>query len=284
MASRVRKLAVLSASIFLAFGAAAAAEESGAERWRFELAPYLWLPGVEGRLKYKLPPGSGDPEFAVSGPDVLDLLNFAFLINGTARKGRFSINSDFVYLNLGKDTEGELISISPDGPLPGSPFPIDASLNLSTASELDGLQWSLSFGYAFWESEDGRLEPYVGARYFKVEPVTNWELTASIDLPGQIEPFPRSGSVGAKTELWDAILGVRGYRSLGDSRWAVPFAMDVGTGSSELSWNAVVGLMYEFGWGDLGVAYRHLAYDQDDDKLMQSFSFSGPALVARLSF
>jgi len=283
MKSQIRTLAVLSAVTFCAWAAPSAAE-SDSGGWTFEVAPYAWLPGIEGRLKYDLPPGSGDPEVGVSGPDLLDMLNFALLLNGTARKGRFSINSDFVYLSLGKDTEGTLVSISPDGPLLGTLIPVDADLILSTSTELDGVQWSLSVGYAVRQTEASLTEVFVGTRYFNVESVSNWELTTTIDLPGQIEPFPRSGSVKAKAELWDGIIGIRGRHKIGDSRWVVPYAADIGAGSSDLTWNAMTGLLHEFDWGGLGLVYRHLAYDQDDDELLQSFSFSGPAIVARFSF
>lgn len=257
------------------------AAESESDGWKFEVAPYVWLPGIEGRLKYDLPPGGGDPEIGISGPDVLDMLNFALLLNGTARKGRFSINSDFVYLSLGKDTEGTLVSLNPDGLLP---LPIEGDIVLATTTELDGVQWSLAFGYALRQTETSLTEVFVGTRYFNVESVSTWELTTTIDLPGQIEPFPRSGSIRAKAELWDGIVGIRGRHMLGGSRWAVPYAADIGAGSSDLTWNAMLGLVREFDWGGLGVAYRHLEYDQDDDALLQSFSFSGPAIFARFSF
>ncbi len=52
----------------------------------------------------------------------------------------------------------------------------------------------------------------------------------------------------------------------------------------ETTWNAIVGLSYEYGWGDLILAYRHLDYDQDSSGLTQGFSFGGPAVGARFSF
>ena len=46
----------------------------------------------------------------------------------------------------------------------------------------------------------------------------------------------------------------------------------------------MVALSYEFGWGDLVIAYRHLDYDQDASGLMQDFSFGGPGIGARFRF
>jgi len=92
------------------------------------------------------------------------------------------------------------------------------------------------------------------------------------------------GSIGSDTELWDGVVGVRGYFRFADGNWSVPYYLDLGAGSSDLTWNAIAGLSRTFGWGDLMFVYRHLQYDEDADGLMQNFSFSGPALGARFSF
>jgi len=62
------------------------------------------------------------------------------------------------------------------------------------------------------------------------------------------------------------------------------YYLDAGTGDSDLTWNAMAGLGYGFGWGELLFAYRHLEYDQPDNKLLQDFSFSGPGFGARFTF
>ena len=43
-------------------------------------------------------------------------------------------------------------------------------------------------------------------------------------------------------------------------------------------WQAMTGVTHTYGWGDVGLVYRHLAYDQGSDGLLQNLSFSGPAL------
>ena len=87
-----------------------------------------------------------------------------------------------------------------------------------------------------------------------------------------------------KEELWDAIIGVRGKSRLQDSRWFVPYHLDIGSGSSLLTWQAAVGIGYAFKWGDAQLAYRHLSYEQEDGKLLQDLSFSGPALGVTFRF
>ena len=71
---------------------------------------------------------------------------------------------------------------------------------------------------------------------------------------------------------------------LGESNWSIPYYLDVGTGSSNLTWQAVLGITYSLRWGDVELAYRHPSYDQSSDKLVQDMRFSGPALGLSFHF
>ena len=70
------------------------------------------------------------------------------------------------------------------------------------------------------------------------------------------------------TDLWDVIVGIRGEFDWTSEKWSTPYYLDVGTGSSSLTWQAMAGLSYAFGWGDLLLMYRHLDYDQSSNKLL----------------
>jgi hypothetical protein len=120
-------------------------------------------------------------------------------------------------------------------------------------------------------------------RYLDIDATTDWRLSATINGPGGAS-FPATGRVTAGSTLWDGIVGVRGRAQLGAGQWSVPYYFDIGAGSSQLTWQALAGIAYRFGWGDVTLAYRHLYYDQEDDKLLQDFEFSGPALGATFRF
>jgi len=107
-----------------------------------------------------------------------------------------------------------------------------------------------------------------GVRYFSLE--------ASVDTP--------SGNRSREEELVDVIVGVRGRAGLGDGPWFFQYHVDAGTGDSKLTWQALAGVGYSFKWGEALLAYRHLSYDQEGDKPIQSLEFSGPALGARFTF
>jgi hypothetical protein len=66
----------------------------------------------------------------------------------------------------------------------------------------------------------------------------------------------------------------------------VNYYADVGTGESDLTWQAVLGVAYQFGWGKLFANYRHLDYDFGDTKNFSdlSLAFSGPTVGARFDF
>jgi hypothetical protein len=272
--------------LVLAGASGAAAAQDDSDGWQFSLTPYLWLPTIDGALKYSPPSGGGSPTLEVGPTDWLDLLNIGALISGSARKGRYSISSDFVYLSLTSENDGRVISVEDNITVPGVPvpIPISASLNLNTRTDLDGLVWMIAAGYALQETETSSLDVFVGARYFSVDVTSSWDLTADVTTPGGTVVLPAQGSIASDVDIWDGIIGVRGYSKVGSGKWSVPYYVDVGAGDSDLTWNAMIGMSREFGWGELVIAYRHLDYDQDVNGLLQNFSFSGPGIGARFNF
>jgi hypothetical protein len=85
-------------------------------------------------------------------------------------------------------------------------------------------------------------------------------------------------------DLWDGIVGVKGSVGLGSSNWSIPYYLDVGTGSSSMTWQGMLGVAYSFKWGGVTFAYRNLYYDQRGDNLVQDMRFSGPALGVTFRF
>ena len=185
---------------------------------------------------------------------------------------------------MSSNGDGRVVAV--EGAVPGNliSIPVSADLTLNTRTDMDGLTWTLAAGYTVKNTEALSVDVFAGARLFSVDFSTSWQLTAAITTPGGQELLSMQGGVGSDTDLWDAIVGVRGHFGIGDGNWSVPYYFDVGAGSSDLTWNAVAGLSRSFGWGDLLFVYRHLEYDEDSDGLMQNFSFSGPAFGAAFRF
>jgi len=279
---------VITAALLSLPAAALADEADRAEgTWRFALTPYIWLPTIDGSLKYALPPGSGgSPEISVGPTDWLELLNAGLLLSGSASKGRFSAQSDVVYLSLTSKNDGRVLSVDDTVTVPGTriPIPISANLNLNTRTDLDAVSWTVSGGYVLASSEASSTTAFVGARYLGVDVSSGWDLTAEISVPGTGVILPAQGQIGTDVDLWDALIGLRGHYDFTDSKWSTLYYFDIGAGDSDLTWNAMAGLAYSYGWGDLLLAYRHLEYDQPADKLLQDFKFSGPGFGFRFTF
>ena len=65
-----------------------------------------------------------------------------------------------------------------------------------------------------------------------------------------------------------------------DLRWFVPYYADVGGGNSKFTWQAIVGVGYSFGWGDLIAAWRYLDYEFKSGEPPQTMTFNGVAVGA----
>jgi hypothetical protein len=82
-----------------------------------------------------------------------------------------------------------------------------------------------------------------------------------------------------KESFRDAIIGVKGRYVFGAGRkWSVPFYLDVGTGQSDQTTQAAIGLGYAFGWGELSAMYRYLDYSAKSGKILQDVNLSGPMI------
>ena len=193
----MRTILTLVLLVSVAIPAAARAADDG---WRFSLTPYLWLPTIDGRLKYDLPPGSGDPTIGVGPTDWFELLNFAALVNGSARKGRFSITSDFVYLSMSRIEDGRVIGVDdPGAASAGFGIPVGAGLTLDTSTDLDGTQWSIDVGYALFQDDRLHMDVFIGARYFSVDVSTRWSLESDVLGPGGNPILDAEGGASSDT-------------------------------------------------------------------------------------
>jgi hypothetical protein len=252
--------------------------QSTEDRWSFALTPYLWLPNINGTLKYSVPPGAASSPEVRTGPNnYLENLQSVLMISGEARKERWSIMADAIYLDFA-DQASTVRAVNFGGTV------ISTSLNSNTNSSLKGSLWTLAGGYAAVQTPRATLDVLGGVRYLGIEASTQWQLTATVAGPGGGQVFPASGGISQRADLWDAIAGVRGRVRLGQGSWSIPYYLDVGTGSSDLTWQGLLGIAYGFRWGDTVLAYRHLAYDQGGSKLFQDFRFSGTALGVTFRF
>ena len=213
---------------------------------------------------------------------ILQNLNFVLMLSAEARKGDWSVLTDVAYLDV-KSDDSNVKSVSIAGP--GGRIEVSAGADLGTTIKFSGVLWELAGAWTATRGGHSSLDVLAGFRLLNIKAEADWLLSADIVLPGGSgQTFARSGSVSQTETLWDGIVGIRGNVGLGDSKWAIPYYLDVGTGTSAWTWQGVVGIEYRYPWGDLQLMYRHLYYDMKGDGLLQNASLSGPALGVNFRF
>jgi hypothetical protein len=242
-------------------------------QWHFALTPYLWLPSVGGSLRFSLPDGAGAD--ASTGPNnYLQNLRFAAMLQGEARKGDWSILADAIYLNFGKNSTA--VTVKGSGPLQR-----ESTSNGSTS--LTGGLIQLGGGRTVLQLPRANVDAIVGVRYLHVSSSLDASFQTNFGGPGPgLNPQIH---LSQRADIVDGFIGVRGRVSLAaDGRWFLPFYLDIGTGTSDLTWQAMTGVGYAWKWGDVTLAYRYLEFRSSGDQLVQTLRFSGPVLSATWRF
>lgn len=215
------------------------------DRWRFAVAPYLWMISLDGNATV----GGLKADVDVPFKDALEDLSFGGMVLATARKGRFGFVMNGVFTR-----------VSPDDTV--GPFDID------TTSDLAQLFVGPFYRVVDWQygaTAGGQplrfaLEPYVGARlnYLRVE----------LEV--------RGGRQFDEDQTWvDPVVGARFGVDLTE-RWLLAGAADVGgvVAGSDYSWNVQGYLAYRtkvlgrdtvlsFGYRALHTKYDHNNFEWD---------------------
>jgi hypothetical protein len=263
----MRTLAAVIAPLIL-FAGPASAQLSADDSWQFSVTPYLWLPNVNGSLKFEV----GNPDDNVGPNSYLSNLNAALMLNGEARKGDFGILGDFIYLKFSNEPS-KVTSITGPGGI------IEIPVNAAGSTDLSATLLTLAGSYSVLRNPDGYFDLLAGFRYVGVSSSLSWNFTIPPTL------ISREGSVSRDVDLWDGIAGARGRFNFGSSlKWFLPAYIDIGAGSSRFTMQAMIGIGYAFGWGELLLVDRYLSIEQSDDKLIQRVSFNGPAIAATFRF
>ena len=283
MKTRFSMAVLVGALLLPAFGVQAQTA-AGADDWKFSVMPYLWLPSIDGKLRLGPPPTGGiTPNVELDAGNYLDSLDMAVMLSGTARKDRWLIGTDLMYLHF-SNTEGKATSVDIN---PGA-GPVNVAVsNAGISADLKGTVWTMVGGYTVVQEPKTSFEVLGGFRYLGLDVKTDWQLNGTvtgIGPQGNTVNFARSGNVQKKEDIWAGIVGARGRFNFGESDWFANAYVDVGGGSSVFTWQGAAGIGYAFKWGDIILDYRYLYYSQDDNKLVDSLSFGGLALGANFRF
>jgi hypothetical protein len=270
---RTRTLAAAAAGLVALLTNAAWA----AEGWRWSITPYIWLPTINGEFTFDVPPddSGGDDGTSVDseiGPsDYLTDLNGALMLTAEASRDGWTLAGDLVYLNISAD-RATVHTVSGGG----DTISIPRETNLDTETDLKGAIVSFTAGHQWGGSERSPVAWLAGVRWLAIDADLGWELTTTITGPDVT--LSSDGQASDSIDVYDAIVGVRGTWEIGDlGGWYVPWRLDAGAGSSDFTWQAVLGVGYAFDRSALLFVIRHLDYDSGDEDLLRELSLGGPA-------
>ncbi len=213
---------------------------------------------------------------------LINAIDMAAMVTGEARKGRWLVGVDAMYLDFGHmDSRVTSVDFNPgSGPVNVS----TANLNAGSVTDLSGTLFTLTGGYAVVKESRNSVDVIAGLRYFRMHAKTNWQLSAVVTGPGGSAAFARTGVADKADDLWTGIIGVKGRTMLGASDWFVNYYADVGSGSSTTTWQGIGGVGYAFKWGDVVLDYRALHYSVGGQKLIDELTAKGLSIGARFTF
>ncbi len=235
----------------------ATASESNEDAWQYNGAIYLWGAGIGATT-------TGGDDIDMSFSDLVKNLDFAFMGLVEANKGKWSLLADVIYLNISDDTTTTANIVN---------RPVKARADIGMTA------WIVT---AAAENEvfapaNPRLDLLGGGRYLYLKGDLDFEIDAGSPLA------PRSRRVTESDDVIDAVIGLRGMTELND-KWSMNYLVDVGTGQSDYTWQALAGFNYRFKRVDAAFGYRYMKYKFDDKKLFDDMDVSGPYGGVRFHF
>lgn len=242
-AKQTKATVTVSALLCTCIATGSAAQDAS---WDFTGYIYLWGASVGGET-------ITGQDVDVSFSDVLDNLDFGIMGTVEARNGPWAIFGDAIYLSVANEDDAAVG--------PGIPASADV--------DLQGLVLAAGVGYDLVRSETYRLNGFGGLRYLDMD------TTANIALG--------MGSQRLKDDFdnLDGIIGLRGQYVLSE-KWNLVYYGDIGTGDTDLTWQAALAVEYKFDNWSLVGGYRHLAWeDLDSSDTLTDIDFSGPFVGAK---
>lgn len=222
--------------------------QSEGDHWHFAVTPYLWASGVSGDVQ--LAEGE-EVEVDSKFTDILANLKFAAMLAGEARKKRFVVIGDVLYLSLG---------VKGDGPR-ASPLlraKVDSATFIGT----------LLLGYRVVDKGPLFVDLLAGGRLTA--------LNVDVELSGPQQTIERDRS---KSSL-APVLGARFRVPLGD-RWGLAAYGDIGGfgATSDMSWQLMGTVQYDLSnsWR-ISAGYRHVAISHEKGDFDIDMAISGPIL------
>lgn len=249
----------------------AAAQDSVGD-WNFGLEIYGWLPDIEITTQ------SGT-EIDLTLSDILDNLDFTLQGTVFASKGDWTMFADGVYLGLG--LTDNISSSEPIGNFGRVDIQVEADI------DQDAFISTFGAGYKFYESQSTKISAIGGLRYLYID----LEVDAKLEGNQSVEILGREFSRQFEDRLeadgsgsnWDAVIGLQGETKINDD-WTFLYYGDIGTGESDYTWQASVGVSYAFENFDLTLRYRYMDFQFEENDVLDELTVYGPQIGIAFTF
>jgi opacity protein-like surface antigen len=244
------------------------AENSNANHWQYEITPYLFGAGLDGKVGVSTRIGDVTADVDASFSDILENLDSGFMALFEARKGKWMYVFEGVYFKL-KDERAS----SWQGPLGNTNT---GSLDATVTEQI----YQLTVGYRALDDRT-KVDVLGAARYTQLDVDLNLAFTTGADL------LPDGSRGTSKTQSWwDPVIGVRVLRPFAEAWTFVGYADIGGFGvGSDLTYQLLAGVNWQFAnrW-TAKAGYRHLYQDYDDNGFIWGMTSSGLYLGAGFRF
>jgi hypothetical protein len=259
----MKRTTQLAAAVSLLFGLTAA--QAADDDWQFRASLYGYIPDIGGETNF--PAGGADID--INADDLIDNAKLVGMASFEAQRGRWGAFVDVIYMDIGDSVNDSTRLGQGSIALPPG-ITADASLDITA--------WvvTAAANYRAVATSQSQLDVFGGARLLDAKGELGWSF--NVDL----SPFggpPQRGAAEASDDKVDAIVGLKGRYEFGtEGRWFIPYYADAGTGDSDLTWQAALGIGYAMRHGEVFAAYRHLDYDLGDQGGIANLEFDGPAI------
>ena len=231
----------------------ATAQEKSDDEWKTDLSVYLWGATLQGTTVT-------DDDFLINFGTILSNLNFAAMATFNARKNKFSILTDVIYLDISDKfpKQGEFLG-----------QPIDGTVKLGVKAPVI----NLIAGYNLIDNGKTQFDIVAGGRYIDV------------DLPITITIGDKKKKTTTGGNSLDGVIGFKGRSELSEGTYLTYYG-DVGAGDSKITYQAAAAWGYEFKRWDGVIGYRYLRWEMKDGdaNALNRLFLHGPYIAAKWHF
>jgi hypothetical protein len=212
--------------------AAPATSPADNDKWHLAISPYLWFAGVHGTI------GARDrsASFHASAGDVISKLNIGLMGAVEARKGRFVVPIDFMWIKLSDDTA-----------IPEEAYPGVSTIKAKMTQTI----FTPKAGYRVVNTPKLQADALVGLRYWHLGENLSFQPSGLLDDDSQAANFV------------DVVAGAKISMAL-SPKASVTILGDAGGGQANLDYQVAAYLGYRIkptvmlgvGWRYLDINYR----------------------------